>query len=124
MDVRGPFSATCPTRELLDQLGDKWSMLVMMAVAERPVRFNALKRAIEGISQKVLTQTVRRLERNGLVTRTIYPTVPVTVEYGITPLGTSLVGLIEPLREWAIENIGEVEKARRAMDAASGDGSR
>jgi len=115
MDLRGPFSATCPTRELLDQLADKWSMLVMMAVADEPIRFNALKRAVEGISQKVLTQTVRRLEHNGFLTRTVYPTVPVTVEYGITPLGASLVRLIEPLREWAIQNIGEVEKARNAV---------
>lgn len=115
MDLRGPFSATCPTRELLDQLADKWSMLVIMAVADQPVRFNALKRVVEGISQKVLTQTVRRLEFNGFVARTVYPTVPVTVEYSITPLGTSLVTLIEPLREWAIQNFGEVQKARRAL---------
>ena len=113
MDLRGPFSATCPTRALLDQLADKWSMLVLMAVADEPVRFNALKRAVEGISQKVLTQTVRRLEHNGLVHRTVYPTVPVTVEYGITPLGTSLVALIEPLREWAIANVAAVEQARQ-----------
>ncbi|SFA93599.1 transcriptional regulator, HxlR family [Rhizobium sp. NFR07] len=114
MDLRGPFSATCPTRELLDQLADKWSMLVMMAVSGGPIRFNALKRTVEGISQKVLTQTVRRLEYNGFLTRTVYPTVPVTVEYNITPLGASLVELIEPLREWAIANIAEVQRAREA----------
>lgn len=115
MDLRGPFSATCPTRELLDQLADKWSLLALMAVADEPVRFNALKKAIEGISQKVLTQTLRRLEFNGLVSRTAYPTVPVTVQYAITPLGRSLVALVEPLREWAINNIHEVERARKAM---------
>lgn len=114
MDLRGPFSATCPTRDLLDQLADKWSMLVLMAVADEAVRFNALKRAVEGISQKVLTQTVRRLEHNGLLKRTVFPTVPVTVEYRVTPLGTSLVELIEPLRAWAIENVAEVHRARKA----------
>ncbi|ATN37041.1 transcriptional regulator (plasmid) [Rhizobium sp. ACO-34A] len=113
MDLRGPFSATCPTRELLDQLADKWSLLVLMAVGAGPIRFNALKRAVEGISQKVLTQTVRRLEYNGLLSRQVFPTVPVTVEYSITPLGVSLVKLIEPLREWSIDNIAEVQRARR-----------
>lgn len=113
MDSRGPFSATCPTRKLLDQIADKWSMLVLMAVTKEPIRFNALKRAVEGISQKVLTQTVRQLETNGLLTRTVYPTVPVSVEYSITPLGASLVELINPLREWAIANIGAVQEAQQ-----------
>lgn len=112
MDLRGPFSIACPTRELLDQLADKWSMLVLMAVKDHPVRFNTLKRAIEGISQKVLTQTLRKLECNGLVTRTVFPTLPVKVEYGITPLGESLVHLLEPIREWAIANMPQVEQAR------------
>jgi len=84
-----------------------------MQVADEPIRFNALKRAVEGISQKVLTQTVRQLEANGFLTRKAYPTVPVSVEYFITPLGASLVELIEPLREWAIANIGAVQEARQ-----------
>jgi DNA-binding HxlR family transcriptional regulator len=115
MDLRGPFSATCPTRELLDQLADKWSLLALIAVADGPVRFNALKRTIEGISQKVLAQTLRGLEYNGLVTRTAYPTVPVTVEYAITPLGRSLVEIVQPLRRWAIDNVAEVQQARSVM---------
>ncbi|AEF47353.1 transcriptional regulator, HxlR family [Serratia sp. AS12] len=118
MDLRGPFSIACPTRELLDQLADKWSMLVLMAVREHPVRFNALKRAIEGISQKVLTHTLRKLECNGLVTRTVFAAVPVKVEYSITPLGESLVILLAPLREWAIENLPHVEQARKLAAAS------
>jgi DNA-binding HxlR family transcriptional regulator len=114
MDLRGPFSATCPTRELLDQLADKWSMLVLIAIANGPIRFNALKRTVEGISQKVLTQTLRQLEHNGFITRTAFPTVPVTVEYAITPLGVSLVEILEPFRQWAINNIHNILEARRA----------
>lgn len=79
------------------------------------VRFNALKNVIEGISQKIVAQTLRRLEYSGLVSRTAYATVPVTVEYAITPLGRSLIDLVEPFREWAINNIGDVERARVAM---------
>jgi DNA-binding HxlR family transcriptional regulator len=119
MDLRGPFSATCPTRELLDQLADKWSMLALIAISKEPVRFNALKRIVEGISQKVLTQTLRKLEHNGLVTRTAYPTVPVTVEYAITPLGLSLVKIVEPLRQWAISNIQEIVQARENASKAA-----
>ena len=118
---RGPFAASCPTRELLDQIADKWSVLVLIAVAERPIRFNALKRTVEGISQKVLTQTLRRLENNGLVDRTAFATVPVTVEYTITPLGRSLGHVVEQLRLWSIANIGEIvaARARTTTDRAS-----
>ena len=86
----GPFVATCPTRELLEQLADKWSVLLLLALSDGPVRFNALKRKVEGITQKMLGQTLRRLERNGLVERRVFATVPVTVEYEVTPLGRSL----------------------------------
>lgn len=115
--VRGPFSQTCPTRELLDQLADKWSMLILIAVTEQPQRFNVLKREIEGITQKMLGQTLQSLTRSGLVARTVRPTRPVTVEYSITPLGRSLFPIIERLRMWSIENIAAIQKARLRYDA-------
>lgn len=111
-DLSGPFRATCPTRVLLDQLADKWSVLILLALSGGPVRFNALKRRIEGISQKMLGHTLRRLEENGLVSRHVYPTVPVTVEYAATPLGESLVPIVDALRHWAIAHIAEVGAAR------------
>ena len=103
---------TCPTRIVLGQLADKWSVLALIALASRPVRFNALKRRIEGISQKMLGQTLRRLEENGLVARSAWPTVPVTVEYAITPLGTSLLPIVEALRRWAVEHVEHLDEAR------------
>ncbi|RKH03993.1 transcriptional regulator [Corallococcus sp. CA047B] len=113
----GPFVATCPTRELLDQLADKWSVLLLLALADGPVRFNALKRKVEGITQKMLGQTLRRLERNGLVERRAFATVPVTVEYEVTPLGRSLYGIVDALRNWSIDHIGGVKKARERFDS-------
>ncbi|WP_302480020.1 winged helix-turn-helix transcriptional regulator [Sphingomonas bacterium] len=115
-DPRGPFAATCPTRHLLDQVADKWSMLALIAIAVAPRRFNALKREIEGISQKVLTQTLRRLERNGLISRTVEPTVPVSVTYAITPLGRSLATMMEEVRIWSVANIGDVLAAQSGYD--------
>ncbi len=98
IDPRGPFASTCPTRELLDQLADKWSMLALVALTRHPLRFNALKRELEGVSQKVLTTTLRKLVRNGLLYRLVKPTVPVTVQYGLTPLGASLGDLMAAIR--------------------------
>jgi len=117
-DPKGPFSATCPTRELLDQLADKWAVLTLVAVEAEPIRFNALKRELEGVSQKVLVQTLRRLERNGLLTRTVTPTVPVTVTYAITPLGCSLAQVVEAFRRWSMDNIAEVLQARQHHDGS------
>jgi DNA-binding HxlR family transcriptional regulator len=119
IDPRGPFASTCPTRELLDQLADKWAMLVLIALKDGPLRFNALKRCLEGVSQKVLSGTLRKLVRNGLLSRTVEPTVPVTVEYALTPLGLSLVDLMEPIRLWAMHHIRDVETAREAHDIAT-----
>jgi DNA-binding HxlR family transcriptional regulator len=113
----GPFSATCPTRELLDQLSDKWAVLVLLALTEGPVRFNALKRQIQGITQKMLGQTLRRLERNGLVQRSVLATMPVAVEYAVTPLGRSLYGIVDALRHWAIDHIAQVSASRVRFDA-------
>lgn len=117
LNPRGPFSATCPTRHFLDQLSDKWSMLILITLAQAPKRFNELKREIEGISQKVLTHTLRRLERSGLATRSVVATVPVSVTYAITPLGRSLAGMMEGLRAWSVSNIGDVLAAQADYDS-------
>lgn len=113
----GPFAAACPTRALLDQLADKWSVLVLIAVSDGPIRFNALRRAVEGVSQKMLAQTLRALERSGLVERTAFATVPVTVEYAITPLGRSLAAVVDQLRGWAVTHVHDVRAAHTRFDA-------
>jgi DNA-binding HxlR family transcriptional regulator len=109
----------CPTRQVLSRVADKWTMLVITSLTDREsMRFSELRREIEGVSQKMLTQTLRGLERDGLVTRTVYPTVPVTVEYALTPLGVSLAEAVAGVRHWAYRNIGEIESARAGYDAA------
>ena len=106
------YLATCPSRQLLDTLSDKWVVLVMSALAEGPHRYSALTRRIAGVSQKMLTQTLRGLERDGLVTRTVRGTVPVTVTYDLTELGQSLFAVVSQLKAWAEANIAEVIAAR------------
>ena len=112
-----PMSAACPTREVLSRIADKWSMLVLLALEPGTLRFSVLRRRVEGVTQKMLTQTLRNLERDGMVIRTAYPTVPVTVEYTLTPLGRSLSGAVATIRSWAIENIDDVHGARAEFDA-------
>lgn len=107
----------CPVRQVLDQVGDKWTTLIIMLLDESPARFNALRRAIPDISQRMLTQTLRNLQRDGLVSRKVFPTVPPAVEYSLTPLGRSLLGPINVLTQWANENMAEVMKARAAFAA-------
>ncbi|HEY7295161.1 MAG TPA: helix-turn-helix domain-containing protein [Dehalococcoidia bacterium] len=114
-----PFSAACPTRTLLDSIADKWATLVIDLLGQGPLRFGALRRAIGGISQKMLTQTLRSLERDGLVSRRVYPTTPPSVEYGLTPLGATLIEPIGALRAWAEANIEQVLAARAAFDERS-----
>ncbi len=114
------YDPNCPTRVVLDQIADKWTVLVLGALDAGPVRFNALKRRLQGISQKMLGQTLRDLERNGLVTRRAFPTVPVTVEYALTPLGTRLTEPVNALRSWAESHIGQIVAAQRAFDARTG----
>ena len=118
-----PYAAKCPTRLVLDRIADKWTVLVMGLLDGGPVRFNRLRREVEGLSQKVLSQTLRRMERDGLVARTAYPTVPVTVEYALTPLGRTLAITVAPLCACAENHIGEVLRARRAYDTRP-DGDR
>ncbi|NBB65421.1 transcriptional regulator [Pseudomonas sp. ODNR1LW] len=111
------YSAACPTRQLLDRIADKWTTLVLTTLEAEPMRFNALRRRIEGVSQKMLSQTVRQLERDGLVTRTVIPTVPVSVSYALTPLGATLVEALQALIDWAEDNMTEVAEAQLGYDS-------
>lgn len=111
-----PFNARCPTRQVLDRVGDKWAVLVMILLEDGPLRFNELRRRIEAISQKMLSQTLKSLERDGLVTRSVFPTVPVTVEYALTDLGRTLSRTVDALRVWAEAHIGEVTAAQARYD--------
>ena len=111
------FNASCPTRQALDRIADKWASLLVLLLAERPHRFGELKRRIDGISQKMLTQTLRNLEQDGLVDRRAFATVPVTVEYSLTPLGETLVAPIGAIRDWAETYIEAVQAARAEYDA-------
>src|SRR5918992_806437 len=102
------LNAQCPSRQALDLIADKWTMLVIKALADGIHRYGALHRAIGGISQKMLTQTLRALERDGLVERTVYPVVPPMVEYALTPLGTTLVDLLTAVAVWAEQHQAEI----------------
>lgn len=107
----------CPTRQILDRVGDKWTMLVVLALEQQgPLRFSALRRHVEGVTQKMLTQTLRGLERDGMVTRTVVATVPVSVTYALTDLGHQLSDAVAVIREWAYDSIEEIEAARLAYD--------
>ena len=110
------FSADCPTRPILDQIADKWSLMVMGAL-EEPRRFNEIRRHLDGVSQRVLTQTLRRLERSGMVVRTVLPTSPVGVLYGLTPLGRSLRQPFEHLYRWAEGNASLIRDHQAAYDS-------
>ena len=111
------YAANCPTRQILDRVGDKWAVLILLLVRDEPMRFNALRRAIEGISQKMLSQVLKSLERDGLIKRRVIATVPVTVEYSITPLGSTLSKAVDALRDWAESNLKDVLSAQRRYDA-------
>ena len=104
-------------RAVHDRLGDKWSLLVIVELTRGPLRFRQLQRAVGGISERMLTLTVRRLERDGLVRRRAIATVPVTVEYSITPLGLTLAAAVDPLRDWAERHLKDVSAAQRRYDA-------
>lgn len=110
------YEDRCPTRLVLDRLADKWALLILDRLRGGPLRFNHIRREIKGISQKVLSQTLRKLERNGLISRTIFPTVPVTVEYALTPLGCTLTETVSALTHWAEKNMDEILAAQRAYD--------
>ncbi|MGA8041288.1 MAG: helix-turn-helix domain-containing protein [Terracidiphilus sp.] len=118
------YDPKCPTRVVLDQIADKWTVLVLGALDDGPVRFNELKRRLAGISQKMLGQTLRELERNGLVTRRAFATVPVKVEYSLTPLGARLTEPVNALRKWAEKHIGLILDAQKVFDAKIGRATR
>ena len=111
------FLAGCPSRQLLDRISDKWVTLVLAALEGGPQRYSQLARTIAGVSQKMLTQTLRTLERDGLLTRTVTATVPVTVTYELTDLGRSLQAVITGLKYWAESHMDEVLSARSSYDA-------
>ncbi|MEO8669641.1 MAG: helix-turn-helix domain-containing protein [Bauldia sp.] len=108
----------CPVRDVLDRIGDAWSLLVILQLFAAPARFNALKRSIGDISQRMLAVTLRHLERDGLVSRRVFATNPPQVEYALTELGFSLVKPIDGLADWAGNNHGAIRKARKTYDAA------
>lgn len=105
------------TADLLARVGDKWTVYVVGLLQDGPMRFNEIRRAIGGISQRMLTLTLRGLERDGLVTRTVFPTIPPRVDYELTELGRTLIGTLKGLAEWANTNSAAVQKAQRNFDA-------
>ncbi len=111
-----PFDPRCPSRRVLDRIGDRWSVLVILVLSDGTKRYGDLARTIGGVSQKMLTQTLRGLERDGLVTRTVYAEVPPRVEYDLTELGGSLLEAVQGLTDWATSHMGEVVKARAGYD--------
>lgn len=110
------FSAMCPTRLVLNRIADKWTVLVVILLQDGTKRFSHLQREIDGISQKMLTQTLRGLERDGLVTRKVHATVPPKVEYALTPLGHTLKDLLGAIRNWSETNIEAVLSAQKSYD--------
>lgn len=111
------YDANCPTRQVLNRIADKWTVLVVTALESETKRFSVLQREVGGVSQKMLTQTLRGLERDGLIKRTIYPTVPPKVEYSLTPLGQTLVLMLDAIRTWSETHIEEVLKAQNVFDS-------
>jgi len=115
-DISGQTLDDCPVRHVLDQIGDKWSTLMLLALSEKPYRFGELRRLIPDISQRMLTQTLRDLQRNGLISRTVFPTQPPSVEYRLTTLGQSLLEPVGALVRWAESHYGRILTAREHFD--------
>jgi len=116
-----PYGAGCPSRRLLDRIGDRWTVLVVGALEPGPLRFSAIRRTVEGVSQKMLTQTLRGLERDGLVTRTVYAEVPPRVEYELTAAGRTLTEPLKALERWSIEHFGQVASSWETYDTSHAD---
>ncbi|RCV57757.1 winged helix-turn-helix transcriptional regulator [Marinitenerispora sediminis] len=110
----------CPVAGVLRRIGDKWTVLVIVLLGQRPHRFNELHRGIEGISQRMLTRTLRGLEEDGLVNREVFATVPPSVRYSLTPLGRSLLSPLSALATWAVENQSAIAASRRAGSVRAG----
>jgi DNA-binding HxlR family transcriptional regulator len=114
---KAPYAERCPIRDVLDRMGDRWSMLVLLTLGDAgTLRFTALKARIDDVSQRMLAQTLRRLEQDGLVSRTVYPTIPPRVDYALTPLGRSFLKPLKGLIDWADANHAEVRSAREAYE--------
>jgi DNA-binding HxlR family transcriptional regulator len=118
-----PHDSCIAVREVLNRVGDKWSVFIVSLLGDGPKRFSELRRTIEGISQRMLTLTLRGLERDGLVTRTVYPTIPPRVEYQLTELGRTLRKPIQSLAKWAQENRERIQQSRNRFDARSPAGT-
>ncbi len=114
--VYNVYAKECPARLTFDRISNKWTLFILYLLRQRPIRFNQLLREIEGISQKMLSQTLKQLERDGLITREVFPTVPVTVEYALTPLGQTLTQTIGSMVEWAQQHGDAVLAAQQAYD--------
>ncbi|ASS58162.1 winged helix-turn-helix transcriptional regulator (plasmid) [Rhizobium leguminosarum] len=114
------FSSECPSRALFDQIADKWSMMVLAVLDDEPQRFNAIRRRLQGVTQKALTQCLRRLERNGLIAREVISLSPVAVQYQVTPLGRTLREPLQELHKWTLVKLPEVTAAREAFDSIDG----
>lgn len=112
----------CASRTALEVIANKWTHLAVCALRDGPMRFGALQRRLQGVTQKMLTQTLRTLERNGLVTRTVYPTIPPRVDYELTDLGRSAVGVLDEILSWSEQHSAEITAARHRYDAALAEG--
>ncbi|MBD3886369.1 helix-turn-helix transcriptional regulator [Phormidium tenue FACHB-886] len=116
----GVYSRECITRRTLARIADKWTILIVGRLSQQPYRFGELRRSIEGISSKILTEHLRELETDGLIKRLVEPTRPPSVTYSLTPLGESLVSVALTLKNWAEEHANEIEKIRQASNATNG----
>ena len=117
--LEGPFDATkCPVRDVLDQIGDKWTLLILLTLIPGPSRFSAIQRAVPDISKRMLTQTLRNLERNGMITRKVYATKSPSVEYALAKLGVALLGPVSQLLNWAGKQHADIRTARERFDRA------
>ncbi len=114
--------APCRAREVLDRVGDKWSVYVIHRLGDGSVRFNDLRRGIDGISQRMLTVTLRGLERDGIVHRTVHPVIPARVDYALTPMGRTLLATVGSLMEWAGAHMTDIDAARVAYDSRATPG--
>lgn len=114
-----PRDHACPIRDVLDRIGDAWSLLVLLELSKGPCRFNALARVVDGISPRMLSVTLRHLTRDGFVAREVLPTTPPQVDYALTRLGRSLVERVDLLQQWAVAHQPEVRRARAAFDATA-----
>lgn len=115
--VDAVFFADCAARSFFDQVANKWSVMILTLLSEKPTRFNEMRRRLEGVTHKALTQALRRLERNGLIVRAVLSTSPVAVEYSITELGRTLQVPLGAVYDWAIRHLDEIEQVQSAYDS-------